>query len=254
MDEQKWMEERKIKFSMASEKDIPELRKFIQESFLPDEPVSRNTKVMLGDGRVDLWYRNEMTKYLVDIPISKIEIAPASIIARSTEDNSIMACRMGQMVSRVNGKDEPLPPIGWLGGLPLWIPIPKKIIDMVNNLKLFEDTNYGKLAAFTDLKDAERIYFAANICVASKARGLGLGSELVKRGYDIAKKHGCQYTYILASSLYSQIIFHKLGNCSVLHEVKYEDYKYDKRGREYIIDPREHKVAQVLAISHEPKN
>ena len=49
MDDQKWMEERKIKFSMASEKDIPELRKFIQESFLPDEPVSRNTKVMLGD-------------------------------------------------------------------------------------------------------------------------------------------------------------------------------------------------------------
>ena len=73
---------------------------------------------------------------------------------------------------------------------------------------------------------------------------------LIKRGYEIAKKAGCGYTYILASSIYSQKIFHKLGNCKVLHEVEYEDYKYDKRGRPFLVDPREHKVIQVLAINH----
>ena len=112
------------------------------------------------------------------------------------------------------------------------------------------DLNYGKPQAFEELKDADQIYFAANVCVSDKARGCGLGTELVKRGYDIAKKTGCGYTYIFATSMYSQKIFHKLGNLQVLHEVKYEDYKYDKKARPFLIDPREHEVMQILAIRH----
>ena len=32
-------------------------------------------------------------------------------------------------------------------------------------------------------------------------------------------------------------------------QVRYDDYKYDKKGRPFLIDPREHQVIQVLAIN-----
>ena len=250
MEDEKWISEKKIKFSMATEKDVQDVIKFLHENFYPDEPVTRNTKVMEGSGWLDTYYRDLCDKVMATQPITKVEITPACIVARSTIDDSLVGVRMGEIVSRKNVKDEPLPPIMWIGNLPSFIPVPKKLIDMTNLLQHWLDLKYSKCNAFEELKDTDMIYFAANVCVSSKARGLGLGTELVKRGYEIAKNSGCGYTYILASSIYSQRIFHKLGDCNVLHEGKYEDYKYDKRGRPFLIEPREHKVIQVLAIKH----
>ena len=250
MDDDQWIKEKKLKFSMATEKDVQDVIKFLHENFYPDEPVQRNIKVMEGSGWLDTYLRDLCDNAMATQPITKVEITPACIVARSTEDDYIVGVRMGEIVSRKNVKDEPLPPIMWIGNLPSFIPIPKKLIDMTNVIQHFNDLKYSKCNAFEDLKDTDMIYFAANVCVSSKARGLGLGTELIKRGYEIAKNAGCGYTYILASSIYSQKIFHKLGNCKVLHEVKYEDYKYDKRGRPFLVDPREHKVIQVLAITH----
>ena len=250
MDDDKWISEKKIKFSMATENDVNDVIQFLHKNFYPDEPVFRNVKTMEGDGWLDCYLRDTMDKLMTIRPIMNVEITPACIVARSTEDNSIVGCRIGEIVSRKNAKDEALPPIMWLGNLPSFVPIPKKLIDMINLIQYLIDLNYGKVNAFEELKDTDKIYFAANVCVSDKARGLGLGTELVKRGYDIAKNAGCGYTYVLASSIYSQKIFHKLGNCDVLHQINYEDYKYDKRGRPFLIDPREHKVIQVLAIRH----
>ena len=109
---------------------------------------------------------------------------------------------------------------------------------------------YGQKYAFSDLKDANKIYFAANVCVSATGRGLGLGSELVRRGYKIAKQNGCDYTYILASSMYSQNKFHKLGNCQILRQARYKDYRFDKYGRPFLNNTKEHKVIQVVAIHH----
>lgn len=250
MDDNRWESQKKIRFSIATEKDVNDIIQFLHQNFLPDEPVNRNIRTMDGNGWLDCYLRNTVDKVLAIQPIMDVEITPACIIARSTSDNSIVGCRIGEIISRENVKDESLPPIMWIGSLPSFLPIPKKLIDMTNLIQHFIDLSYSKCNAFSELKDTDRIYFAANVCVSDKARGCGLGTELVKRGYDIAKKAGCGYTYILASSIYSQKIFHKLGNCDVLHEVKYEDYKYDKKGRPFLIDPREHKVIQVLAIKH----
>ena len=250
MDDDTWITEKKIKFSLASTDDIPELIPFIKENFLPDEPVLRNVKTLEGNGWIDEFFLKTILDLMVTKPVSNVEIAPASIVARSTLDNSIVGCRIGEIESRRNVKRVTLPPILWIGSLPAFLPIPKKLIDMSNVIQHLIDLNYGKNEAFEELKDIDKIYFAANVCVSNKARGCGLGTELVKRGYEIAKNEGCGYTYILASSLYSQKIFHKLGNLQVLHEIKFEDYKYDKKGRPFLIDPREHEVIQVLAIRH----
>ena len=50
MEDDKWMTEKKLKFSMATEKDVPDVIKFLHENFYPDEPVQRNIKVMEGSG------------------------------------------------------------------------------------------------------------------------------------------------------------------------------------------------------------
>ena len=53
---------------------------------------------------------------------------------------------------------------------------------------MFVDTlHYGKQQMFDDLKDAKMIYYCMALSVGSEARGKGLGSELIKRGYKIAK-------------------------------------------------------------------
>ena len=83
-------------------------------------------------------------------------------------------------------------------------------------------------------------------------RGQGLGRELVKRAYKIAEDASCKYTYAHVSGMYSQKIFHKLGNATVLHELRYKDYEYDKDGRPFLLDHGKHQIMQVLAINHIP--
>ena len=249
--ESKWETEKHVRFTMAAMQDIQELKLFLHQHMFTDAPVARNIKVMEGNGWIDKYLRSLFEGELLMEPISRVTVAPASIIARSTEgNNDIIGCRIGAIYDRENFEDSDLPNVLWIGNLPACLPIPKKIIAMLNVMQHLVDLNYSKSQAFAELKDAKRIYFCATVCVSDKARGMGLGTELVKRGYDIAVRTGCDYTYSLASSIYSQKIFHKLGNVTILHERSYEDYKYDKKGRPFLIDPREHKVIQVLAITH----
>ena len=82
--------------------------------------------------------------------------------------------------------------------------------------------------------------------VGPKARGLGLGTELIKRTNAIAKEQGCSHVYICASSFYSQAIFKKL-KFYVLHELLYEGYKNNK-GSDFFIDMGEHKSCQMVVF------
>ena len=248
--DEKWIAEKNIKFSIASEEDIAELTDFLHGTFFLDEPIHRMIRAMEGNSWLDNYLRKMLDKALIIDPLSNVEV-PASIIARNTVDNSIVGCRIGEIRSRKTVKDVPLPNVMWIASLPAFLPIPKKITDIPNLIQHMMDLNYGKVEAFGELNDTEQIYFAALVCVSKKARGAGLGTELAERGYEIAKKAGCGYTYVLATSIYSQKIFHKHENWKLLHEVKYEDYKYDKKGRPFLIDPQEHKVIQLLALNHQ---
>ena len=169
MNQDKWITEKHIKFSIASEDDITELIQFLHENFFPDEPTTRNLKTMEGNGWIDNFLRKFVDKVLITEPILNVKIAPASIVARSTVDNSIVGCRIGEIMSRENVKDMALPPILWIGSLPAFLPIPKKLIDFSNMIQLFYDLNYGKPQAFEELKYTDQIYFAANVCVSNKA-------------------------------------------------------------------------------------
>ena len=250
MDHTKWIKEGKLKFFVASEKDIPDLIAFIQDNFFSYEPIMRNIGVMEGKGTLDRYLRKEMCKRHVTDLILKSQTTPACIVARSTIDDSILGCRMGEIVNRKQARSKCDQPFTCILPFVSFLPIPLKSNHLMNMKRLFKDLKYSQIDAFRELKDSDKIYFAANVCVSAKSRGLGLGSELVRRGYSIAKQSGCDYTYILASSMYSQNKFHKLGNCQILHQAKYKDYRFDKHGRPFLINTKEHKVIQVVAIHH----
>ena len=238
-----------IKFTIASTEDVDEIKLFILENFYPDEPIARSIGVSRGDGWVDRFGRYLMNKDLVVDPIQQNTVTiPCSIIARSTEDNSIVGVRMGAMYYRHAQKNNSFVP-DWIGLLPTWL-VPTKFIHAVNAQGLMRDLHYSQHDAFDGLKDIDVIYFANALCVSKLFRGKGLGAELLKRAYKIALEAGCRYTYVLATGMYSQGAFHRLGGTKVLCEKRYEDYRKDSYGRRFLDDTREHEIIQVILVDH----
>ena len=47
---------------------------------------------------------------------------------------------------------------------------------------------FGKEFLFDELEDANMVYYCMILCVGDEARGKGIGTELIRRGYNIAKK------------------------------------------------------------------
>lgn len=82
--------------------------------------------------------------------------------------------------------------------------------------------------------------------MSEKARGLGLGKEMVRMSIEIGRQLGCEIYSACVSGIYSQKIFRDLG-FTVTKELIYEDVK-DKSGRTLLNDTREHKKAQMVYL------
>ncbi len=74
-----------------------------------------------------------------------------------------------------------------------------------------DDVKYGKAHCLNDVTDAVKVYVGTSVSVSREGRGKGLGKELIRRSMEMAKTDGCTHMYILATSIYSQAIFDKIG-------------------------------------------
>ena len=176
--------------------------------------------------------------------------APACIVAKSKENGKIIATRFGEIIKKDNqryGISNMDPNMEFLASLPTFIP--KKVRNVGNFSKLQEKLPYGKYLAFEEIKEADTLYFCHLLCVGREARGKGLGLELIKRGHKLAIQGGCSDTFVMATGMFSQRIFQKLGY-TVLHEVKYADCEKDHKGRPFLNDYGDHKVLQIVALKH----
>ena len=253
-DDLTWAKKCGVKFSLATYDDIEELKEYLRHNFHADEPLHKNFDVSNGEGLIDVYARYLTNNEYLVAPIEKNDAEiPCSIIARNLSDNRIVAARIGVIYNKRTDNLKESGFVGnWIGELPSFLNIPHKFICAVNAQSLMSDLHFSKLDAFNELTDSgDSIYFACSLSVSAEVRGKGLGAELLRRGYKIAKESGCKYTYVLATSLYSQRIFQKLGGVRVLHEARYENYRFDKRGRPFLVDTGVHEVIQVLAIDHE---
>ena len=93
---------------------------------------------------------------------------------------------MGKIVSRKDPvKNERF---DWMANLPLCLPIPHCLTFSSNLGPLFEKLRFGHEYMFQDLENANMIYLCLLLSVGREARGKGLGTELMKRSYELAKQ------------------------------------------------------------------
>ena len=184
-----------------------------------------------------------MYGFLLDLAGARYEITSTQVAIIATKKfDFTVSFRLGATFDKNTKRD---PKFKWLCPYPSWL-VPKKLMILAYMSKFFDQLRYGKDWAFEDVPNATKFYNGLSLTVSSKARGLGLGSELIQRTNVYAKKWNCSHVYIGASSKYSQAIFKKIG-FDVLHEAQYSGFK-GKDGTDLFKDMREHKVCQVVLL------
>ena len=144
-------------------------------------------------------------------------------------------------------KSDPLhePPDMWYLDWLTWL-IPDKLYRLHELCRMSRDLcRYTPHKAMEDL-DAESVFVGDVLCVGSKARRMGLGSELVRRSRELAEGFGSEVYFVKATGVRSQALFDKAG-FNVLREYEY-DKILDKYGRILINDAREHKVVKTMFV------
>ena len=150
--------------------------------------------------------------------------------------------RLGCIIQK--GKKDP--DLRWMGSMPSWC-FPEKLIKLGQMLNFFESFRYGNKFAFEDIENVEKFYHGKSLTVGSKARGMGLGKELIKQTNKIALDKGCSHVYIAATSIYSQAIFRKTG-FKILHQRPYDEFMDRDSKTPFFTDMREHKSCQVVLV------
>ena len=243
-----WEKERNITIELAKMSELDEIRAFESANFYPDEPATRCLGLWTGTGFID----KQIQKLVIDItevvPVKQNAKLPACLVARSNETGEIVGTRFGEIRERSESLSMGDPNFRWLGNLPKFIPVPRIIVKVANFQYLMDKIPYSYKDAFKEL-DGQFIYCCHHVCVGRKARRKGLGMELIKRGHKLAERAGCRQTYVMATSIYSQKIFSKLGY-KILHEVQYSDHEKDRRGRPFLDNVGEHVSIQILSHEH----
>ena len=100
---------------------------------------------------------------------------------------NLVGLRVGKILSRKD-KVKKSPKFGWVAKVPKFIGLPQWLVWTASVMPFLEKMRYGPEYVFVDLEDADMIYECMFLCVGKEARGKGLGTELIRRGYEIAKK------------------------------------------------------------------
>ena len=235
---EEYWKEKGIKFEIIPSDKYEEVVAFLDEHYFPDEPISRSINMVCDPSYFGRMIRDQTLDEQV-----RCSIRYKTSFWALNENGEILGIRLGEFKTKEDAMDAPDHKLSnWLSrNLPL---IPDVLYKYGYFNLCMDEIKYGKKAAFADLQDANKIYYAHILCSSKNARGLGLGKELVIRSMELANKNGCEYMYILATGMYSSRIFADL-EFSVLKEMLYEDIK-DGKGRLVFNDTREHKKMQVI--------
>jgi len=214
-----------IEFKVITEEMDQDCLDFMNEHFLPDEPMSRS----LGFTR----------NWLIDELYFKDAIKNRTSLAAVDKDGKILGARIGKIVRKDEWSKWIMDKIvfnflswmTWLVGRStsmhgLWI-----MLMILKYLEFDTWSMFGKL-------NCQAIYEAKALC-SSRTHGVkGLGTELVRRAEELAKDKGCSYSYVMVTGIYSARVFDKLGYNKV-KELEYAEFK-DNIGELYLKDTREH--------------
>ncbi len=164
--------------------------------------------------------------------------AAYGIVARNAS-NKIMGVKLGFTVS-AGDKEHEFSHLPWLRHL-YWA-LPKSVEETNTIMWFFERKfRYHPSYALEDLK-VRRMFVGEILAVSKKARGLGLGKEMLRKSMEVAKAANCEAYFSGLSSIYSQKIYKDLG-FTVFREMSYKDVK-SKSGKPLLNDTGEHTKVQ----------
>jgi len=212
-----------VQFTIISEEMIPATLDFIEEHYEPDDPVGRSLG-MVRNGFTDAFFWKDA-------------IMDRSCLAALDKDGKILAVRMAKVSHRSD----------W--GMWYFDKLFRMLLPMLTCCCRKSMTKYAMLYKVTDMvgydplkvfseQSCDTIYEARLICSARSHGIKGLGTELVKRGEQLAIERGCTHSPVLVTGNYSANIFRKLGY-SVVNELEYDKFR-DEDGELYLKDVREH--------------
>ena len=150
-------------------------------------------------------------------PVTKFHHSPGCIIARSTVTGYIVGVKIGRIVSRKD-KIKKEDRFDWIAKLPKFLNLPHFLVYFSNLGPTMESLRLGPEYMFQDLEDANMIYYSQVLSVGSEARGKGLGTELMRRGYKIAKEVSPVYLTCLVLIIGNQKFYELMLLIIILNE------------------------------------
>ena len=158
-----------IQFKKITPDMFPLVFEFMEEHYLPDEPVCRS----LGIKR----------NWMLDEFLWKDALKDGSSIAALDKEGKIIGVRLGQRMKRPSWFSSVLDKVSF--PLPDWYSTFDKLMELVG---------YDVSKMFDQL-GTKLIYEDTAVCSARGTGVKGLGTELCRRTEILAKELGCTHTY-----------------------------------------------------------
>ena len=201
---------------------------FMWENFFPDEPVLRSLEFKRGA--------------LATAKIKPILANGKSIVAVNS-DGDIRGVRAGEVINCDDRLARFLETSWFMKNVYYaYFSMSNAMNNPTTFIKWKDDLGYN-VYNFMDKTRAKSVYKGLCVCTDKKTRNAGLGTKLIEKSTEMAKKAGCEYVYVLATGNYSNKIFDKLG-FSVESELVYSEF-VDEQGELLLRDTREHTKSQV---------
>ncbi len=190
--------------------------------------------------RIDRYVQKEVKKELIKSCL--VGMGALSIVALD-ENDEVVGVKLGHKITRED-KKKPFVYSKWMDYF-TWA-MPSKMVKWVRlGYYMEKHLRYHPSLAMEDI-DVSNIFIGEVLGVSPKARGLGLGKEMMRLSMELARKHQCEAYFACVSGIYSQKIYHDLG-FKVLREMIYAEV-IDHKGRVFLKDTREHTKAQIVYL------
>ena len=196
---------------------VQEISNLINNHFFPDEPYS----ILMG-----LNPPHDMFHYTVTEPCARSGV---SVMATDTHTGEIVGVRLGKVYYSQYSLLERLK--NWIWE---WVVLVMYFIYATPGIRygelillplISEYTGYSRRRYFK-IFNCSKILSNTFLCVSSSARGAKLGERLLAESEAVAKAAGCTHTVAMATGVFSQKVFHRLGY-TMEQETMYSDIRLE---------------------------
>lgn len=176
--------------SIETELEISQCYQLYQNSFMKDEPITRNFRDKNAQTKAEIqWFDTELFFGPISDGVSLIVVDPNA-------GNRVIGMRISALVDRVEPEE----------------PADLSAFSYYTQLLFHCFDQLGCPQTMLDIHtDISRIYYMIMMGVHEDYRGKGIAGNLITKSLKIAKQVGCEGAYVTATSGLTRKIFNKRG-------------------------------------------